>query len=595
MNERQTDFELLRDFARRGDQEAFATVVRRHIDLVYATALRKVENEGTAEEIAQNVFAVLARKSWQFAPDDSLAAWLFRTTLLEARQWWRGELRRRRREQTAAELGTTMKTPDEQSAFRALIPMLDEALLSLREKDRTALLLRFYEHQSLREVGATLGVGEDAAQKRVAGALQRLADFFRRRGYRTATIAATAAAMQHTAVSAPSFMAASVAQVTVQSAPAVTGITVLLARLLALTKLQKALLCAALLAVPALWHWNEKRTAGNEAGGQQMEMATDTAPEQPRQTETQTRIPAPAPEPAPELATAKPSVIARPRPQKAYGINVRGLVNTPDLKMALLEIVHHSSSARPIMVQRIMTEGEVFDDLSIKGAYAHFKVLQVGSSLDIRLREDGQENVYQLEGRYSLSPDKAVRPDKVNVCIITPSSEEFLEFYGGVLGRTVLCHPMVKRFPFSVAAEAEDRAAAIAVLESALRVEAKAATILDGDKFALVVPIDLVKSVSATVEQTAYPASTNNIVPVGTINLGKVALQSVLPLYGELIGRKWIQNRASPSWGAISFHGRTPLTKAEVVYAFDILFGWQGLKVVLVGEDSFKVIAVKSP
>jgi DNA-directed RNA polymerase specialized sigma24 family protein len=132
VNERPTDFELLREFTRHGDQESFGTLVRRHIDLVYATALRKVGDPGGAEEVAQNVFAALARNAWQFARDDSLPAWLYRSTLLEAREWVRGELRRRRREQTAAELGTVMKDSREQSAFRALLPLLDEALLSLR-------------------------------------------------------------------------------------------------------------------------------------------------------------------------------------------------------------------------------------------------------------------------------------------------------------------------------------------------------------------------------------------------------------------------------------------------------------------------------
>jgi len=65
MNERQADFELLLGFVRRADQEAFAAVLRRHFDLVYSTALRKVEDTGAAEEIAQNVFAALARKAWQ--------------------------------------------------------------------------------------------------------------------------------------------------------------------------------------------------------------------------------------------------------------------------------------------------------------------------------------------------------------------------------------------------------------------------------------------------------------------------------------------------------------------------------------------------
>src|SRR6266566_4174780 len=181
MDERRQDFELLRQFAQRGDEPAFAAVVRRHLDLVYATALRKVADQGAAEEVAQNVFAALTAKAWQFAQDDSLPAWLYRTTLLEAKTWWRGELRRRRREQTAAELGTTMKTPEDQTALRALVPLLDEALLSLDEKERTALLLRFYESRSLRDVGAGLGVSDDAAQKRVSSALDHVARFFHRR------------------------------------------------------------------------------------------------------------------------------------------------------------------------------------------------------------------------------------------------------------------------------------------------------------------------------------------------------------------------------------------------------------------------------
>src|SRR5947207_1039623 len=148
MNDRQSDFALLSEFARDGRQPAFATLARRHLDLVYGTALRKVADSGGAEEIAQNVFCALARKAWRFAPDDSLPAWLHKTALLESKFWLRGELRRRRREETAAELGTTMKTPDDQPALNALVPLLDEALLSLRENDRTALLLRYYGSHS---------------------------------------------------------------------------------------------------------------------------------------------------------------------------------------------------------------------------------------------------------------------------------------------------------------------------------------------------------------------------------------------------------------------------------------------------------------
>ena len=161
MNDRCSDIDLLQAFVRAGSQSAFSDLVRRHIDLVYGTALRKVGDCGAAQEITQNVFIALGKKAWRFAPGDLLPAWLHRAALLESNEWLRSELRRRRREQTAAELGTTMKTPDQDAAVRTLIPLLDEALLSLREKDRTAILLRFYERRSLRDVGSALGVSED--------------------------------------------------------------------------------------------------------------------------------------------------------------------------------------------------------------------------------------------------------------------------------------------------------------------------------------------------------------------------------------------------------------------------------------------------
>src|SRR6266853_1743840 len=232
MSDRCQDFELLQRFTRHGEQSAFADLVRRHLDLVFGTALRKVEDPGAAQEVAQNVFTVLARKAWRFAPDDSLPAWLHRTALLESKSWLRGELRRRRREQTAAELGTTMKTPEDQPAFNALVPLLDDALLSLREKDRTALLLRYYESHSLRDVGAAFGVSEDTAQKRVQSALEKLAEFFKRRGFKTATVAATASALEYTAASASATLVNTVVGAALRAAPpALVGLGALLARL----------------------------------------------------------------------------------------------------------------------------------------------------------------------------------------------------------------------------------------------------------------------------------------------------------------------------------------------------------------------------
>ena len=265
MNERLSDFALLREFVREGAQPAFAALVRTHLDMVYGTALRKVEDCGAAEEVAQNVFSALARKVWQFAPDDSVPAWLHKTTLLESKFWLRGELRRRRREDTAAELGTTMSTPEDHSAFGAIVPLLDEALLSLREKDRTALLLRYCERQSLRDVGAAFGVNEKTAQKRVQSALEKLVEFFKRRGYKTATVAATAAALQHTASSASATLLSTVLGAALKTAPpALGGFSGLVTRLAGMTRVQTAAVCVAIAVFPLVWQLKQRHTAALE-------------------------------------------------------------------------------------------------------------------------------------------------------------------------------------------------------------------------------------------------------------------------------------------------------------------------------------------
>lgn len=274
MSEDRHDIALLRAFTRQADQPAFAAVVRRHMDLVYATAMRQLTDQAAAEEVMQDVFAALARQAWQFSPGDSVPAWLYRVTLLKSKQWLRGEIRRRRREQTAAQLGTTMKNADEQAAFGALIPLMDEGLLSLREKDRAALLLRFYERGSLAEVGAKMGVSEDAARKRVATALEQLARFFHRRGFKTVTAASAAAALQSTASGPPALVAAAVLQGAMQCAPPVGLGLALLSRLVGLTPPQTVVLCLALVAGPIVWQWNTFRTIRQQTAATRLQADT---------------------------------------------------------------------------------------------------------------------------------------------------------------------------------------------------------------------------------------------------------------------------------------------------------------------------------
>lgn len=212
------DNTLLRQFATTGSEAAFAEVVRRHVDIVYAAALRQAGGRtGLAADIAQAVFTALARKARTLSCDVVLVAWLHRATRLEAAATMRAEARRARREQHAA-LMQELDRFEPASDWDALCLVLDAALDDLNDHDREALLLRFFRQHSLREVGLCFNVSEDAARMRVERALNKLRELLAKRGV-TSTVATITALLAGPAiVVAPASLAASICGVALASA-----------------------------------------------------------------------------------------------------------------------------------------------------------------------------------------------------------------------------------------------------------------------------------------------------------------------------------------------------------------------------------------
>jgi len=105
-----TDLELLARYTRRGAEDAFAEIVRRHLDLVHSAALRQVRSPQLAEEVAQSTFLKLAQHARRLAPDTILSAWLYQVTRREAIDVVRREARRQLREQVATEMNAMNAT-----------------------------------------------------------------------------------------------------------------------------------------------------------------------------------------------------------------------------------------------------------------------------------------------------------------------------------------------------------------------------------------------------------------------------------------------------------------------------------------------------
>lgn len=181
-----SDCELLRRYAETRSEEAFSELVRRHVDLVYSAALRQVGgDDALARDVSQEVFTDLARKSVSLAGRDNLTGWLYTGTRFAAIKAVRTERRRAAREQEAQAMYELLDNKASEPDWNQIHAVLDEAMHELKESDREAILLRYFENLALGQVGERLGLSENTARMRVDRAVERLRSVLDRRGVKT--------------------------------------------------------------------------------------------------------------------------------------------------------------------------------------------------------------------------------------------------------------------------------------------------------------------------------------------------------------------------------------------------------------------------
>ena len=242
------DAQLLREYAEHGHDAAFREIVDRHTDAVYSAALRQVMSPDLARDVAQSVFTDLAQKAPSLARTldarSSLLGWLYRSTRLAALNHRRNDRRRQARERLAMQQFDPAPNPT--SEWENIGPVLDEAMAGLSDEDRGALLLRFFQRHDFRAIGQSLGVSDDAAQKRVSRALEKLRALLTRRGLTTSAASLAVVLSTQAVQAAPAGFAAALSNTALAGSTVATAVTLTATKTIAMTTLKKAIIGATL-------------------------------------------------------------------------------------------------------------------------------------------------------------------------------------------------------------------------------------------------------------------------------------------------------------------------------------------------------------
>ena len=135
------------------------------------------------------------------------------------------------------------------AVWKNIAPHLDAALGELSDADRDVLLLRYFERKSAREMAETLGTSEEAAQKRVHRAVERLRAFFAKRGVTVGASGLVVVLSANAVQAAPIGLAVTISTTAVLVGTAKAAVTTAaVTKAITMTTLQKAIIGATLAA-----------------------------------------------------------------------------------------------------------------------------------------------------------------------------------------------------------------------------------------------------------------------------------------------------------------------------------------------------------
>jgi hypothetical protein len=175
----------------------------------------------------------------------------------------------------------------EPGVWNQIAPLLDKALNCLGEKEHDAVVLRFFDGKELKQVGAAMGTAEDAARMRVNRGVEKLRDFFTKKGVTLSATAITGAVAANSVQAAPAGLPVAITTAALSGTTITTAAVIAATKGIAMTTLQKAVVCTTVAALAGAGIYEARQAANSRAEARTLQQQQTSLSEQVQRLESE--------------------------------------------------------------------------------------------------------------------------------------------------------------------------------------------------------------------------------------------------------------------------------------------------------------------
>jgi len=174
-----SDEELFKSF-QEGNQRAFETIFQRYRGPIFDYLIRLIRDQAIAEEIFQEAFLHLFRRTSQFDSSRTFRPWFFRVAHNRAMDFFRKNPERGNLEKLQEEFPQSAPSPEYLALKAESARDLDQMLHLLSEEHRSVLLLKFKEDLTYEEIAEVIDCPVGTAKSRMHHAIKNLQDLMKK-------------------------------------------------------------------------------------------------------------------------------------------------------------------------------------------------------------------------------------------------------------------------------------------------------------------------------------------------------------------------------------------------------------------------------